>query len=201
MLSLLLVLAVTINATAPVIAERSGRVGQSPKVPSLKQKNLKNCQTKKNCSQRECRYRIGQKSGETVDVFYAIGKGGYGGDIEFILVWTRGTITGYQVMKSSEPWPRLSCAEDPFVSSVVGKKQIPVVLSTIYGDYEIQAISSTVSVNAILNGINGAVAAIQECHSRRSAMKRKSLKDGIAKTIPYSSPSSEPVQHWHFLGY
>lgn len=106
----------------------------------------------------------GQKTGYVV---YAIGKGGYGGDIEFILgVSDDGTITGYKVMKSSEtPGLGSRVGEEPFVSSVIGNKTDQAIVSAASPstDYDVQGISgSTVSVNAVVSGINGAIAAINE---------------------------------------
>jgi electron transport complex protein RnfG len=169
-----LVLAVTNNATAPVIAEREAEeLAESLKVASPEAEEFEELSEEQKEKIAAANENVGtaylaKKGGETVGyVFYAIGKGGYDGDIEFILGLDKeGTITGYQVMKSSEtPGLGSRVAEDPFVSSVVGKKtdQPVVAVDNPTGDYEIQAISqSTVSVNAILNGINGAVAAIQE---------------------------------------
>lgn len=100
-------------------------------------------------------------------VFKVVGKGGYGGPITFVIgVDKENTIIGYEVLISSETKGFGSqVSEDPFKSSVVGTKMDEKIVSAAEpsGDNDIQAISgTTISVKAILNGLNGAVSALEE---------------------------------------
>ncbi|MDO5017832.1 MAG: FMN-binding protein [Lagierella massiliensis] len=100
-------------------------------------------------------------------VIKAIGKGGYGGPITFVVgVDLENNIVGYQVLESSETKGFGSqVSEEPFISSVVGKNMSNEMVRSDNpsADNEIQAISgTTISVKAILNGLNGAVKALGE---------------------------------------
>ncbi|MDL2310828.1 FMN-binding protein [Peptostreptococcaceae bacterium OttesenSCG-928-C18] len=101
-------------------------------------------------------------------VFKTIGKGGYGGDITFVIGVDKEThnITGYKVLEHSETKGFGSqVTEEPFIGSVVGKSMDNEIVSAANpsSENEIQAISgTTISVTAILNGLNGAVNALAE---------------------------------------
>lgn len=100
-------------------------------------------------------------------VFKTIGKGGYGGPIKFVVgVDNDANIVGYKVLESSETKGFGSqVAEEPFISSVVGKNMSGEMVraENPSKENEIQAISgTTISVKAILNGLNGAVKALAE---------------------------------------
>ncbi|WP_100065096.1 FMN-binding protein [Miniphocaeibacter massiliensis] len=99
-------------------------------------------------------------------VFKTIGKGGYGGDITFVIGVNKEdhNITGYKVLSHSETKGFGSqVTEEPFIGSVVGKNMDKEMVSATNpsSENEIQAISgTTISVTAILNGLNGAVDAL-----------------------------------------
>lgn len=111
---------------------------------------------------------LAESGGEQVGyVFKVIGKGGYGGPITFVVgVDKENTIIGYEVLVHSETKGFGSqVTEDPFASSVIGNKMEGEIVSASEpsGDNDIQAISgTTISVKAILNGLNGAVDALKE---------------------------------------
>ncbi len=111
---------------------------------------------------------IASKGGTEIGyVFKTIGKGGYGGPIKFVVgVDNDANIVGYKVLESSETKGFGSqVAEEPFISSVVGKNMSGEMVraENPSKENEIQAISgTTISVKAILNGLNGAVKALAE---------------------------------------
>ncbi|WP_300409960.1 FMN-binding protein [Lagierella sp.] len=111
---------------------------------------------------------IASKGGTEIGyVFKTIGKGGYGGPIKFVVgVDSDSNIVGYKVLESSETKGFGSqVAEEPFISSVVGKSMAEEMTraDNPSKENEIQAISgTTISVKAILNGLNGAVKALAE---------------------------------------
>lgn len=107
------------------------------------------------------------KGGETEGyVFDVLGRGGYGGDIQFV-VGVNGEskeIVGYDVLKSAEtPGLGTQVAEEPFKGTVIGNtmNEPLVAAQDPAADNDVQAISgTTISVNAILDGLNSAVAAL-----------------------------------------
>lgn len=108
-----------------------------------------------------------KKGGETQGfVFDVLGRGGYGGDIQFV-VGVNGEskeIIGYDVLRSAEtPGLGTQVAEEPFVGTVKGNtmEEPLVAAAEPTADNDVQAISgTTISVNAILDGLNAAVAAL-----------------------------------------
>lgn len=111
---------------------------------------------------------IAKKGGEELGyVAKVIGTGGYGGDIIFVVGVEKEnmSIVGYDILSSKEtPGFGSKVAEEPFVSALMGKKMDKHLdkKDKPEGEYDIQAISGTTySVNAILNGLNGTVDALQ----------------------------------------
>ena len=99
-------------------------------------------------------------------VFDVLGRGGYGGDIQFV-VGVNGEskeIVGYDILKSAEtPGLGSQVGEEPFVGTVIGNtmEEPLVAAQDPSADNDIQAISgTTISVNAILDGLNSAVNAL-----------------------------------------
>lgn len=111
-----------------------------------------------------------KSGGEDVGYVFKVNGKGYGGPITFVIgVDKESTILGYQVIVTSETKGFGSqVQEEPFISSVVGKKIDKEVTAVAdpSGDNEIQAISgTTLSVKGILAGLNGAVDALAELDS------------------------------------
>ena len=108
-----------------------------------------------------------KKGGETEGfVFDVLGRGGYGGDIQFV-VGVNGEskeIIGYDVLRSAEtPGLGTQVSEEPFKGTVIGNtmNEPLVAAQDPSADNDVQAISgTTISVNAILDGLNAAVAAL-----------------------------------------
>ncbi len=111
-------------------------------------------------------YKAGKGGTTEGYVFDVLGRGGYGGDINFVVGVNGETkeIVGYDVLKSSEtPGLGTQVAEEPFVGTVVGNTMNEPMVAALdpSGDNDVQAISgTTISVNAILDGLNAAVAAL-----------------------------------------
>ncbi|MDO5649912.1 MAG: FMN-binding protein [Gallicola sp.] len=111
-------------------------------------------------------YKAGNGGTTEGYVFDVLGRGGYGGDINFVVGVNGETkeIVGYDVLKSAEtPGLGSQIAEEPFVGTVVGNTMNEPMVSAQdpSGDNDVQAISgTTISVNAILDGLNAAVAAL-----------------------------------------
>lgn len=169
-----LLLAVVNGYTSPIIAERESMEYQEAlkvafeeaeeferidegKLNKIKQEN-------DNIDDISIAKKDGKEIGYVVKV---IGTGGYGGDIIFVVGVEKEnmSIVGYDILSSKEtPGFGSKVGEEPFVSSLMGKKMDKHLdkKDKPEGDYDIQAISGTTySVNAILNGLNGTVDALQ----------------------------------------
>lgn len=101
-------------------------------------------------------------------VFDVNGRGGYSGDIKFVIGVEGGTntILGYSVLQSGEtPGLGSQIAEEPWISSVVGNtmNEEMVYSDNPTADNDVQAIAgTTTSVKAVLDGLNSVVAALPE---------------------------------------
>ena len=109
------------------------------------------------------------KSDKTVGyVFKTLGKNGYGGDISMLMAVNieNKTIVGFKVLKHSEtPGLGSRVTTDEYAKSVVGNKVTEHLVKNLHpdADNDIQAITgTTISVNAVLNGLNAAIDALQE---------------------------------------
>ncbi len=174
-----ILLAIVNSATSPIIEERAKKeYSDSLKLvyedadefksyedmnPDIKKELGKIKEDNKNIDDIVFAYSGGEVKGY---VFKTVGKGGYGGDIIFVIGVDKEThnITGYKVLESSETKGFGSqVGEEPFVGSVVGVNMDNEISSSAEpnGENEIQAISgTTISVSAILDGLNGAVNAL-----------------------------------------
>lgn len=97
----------------------------------------------------------------------ASGKGGYGGPVQIVVgVDEEKQITGFTILQSQEtPGIGDVIEEESFISGLIGKSlNAPVnAVGNPSGENEIQAISgATYSVNAVKNGLNAAVTALEE---------------------------------------
>ena len=101
-------------------------------------------------------------------VFKTLGKNGYGGDISMLMAVNieNKTIVGFKVLKHSEtPGLGSRVTTDEYAKSVVGNKVTEHLVKNLHpdADNDIQAITgTTISVNAVLNGLNAAIDALQE---------------------------------------
>ena len=112
---------------------------------------------------------VAKKSDKTVGyVFKTLGKNGYGGDISMLMAVNieNKTIVGFKVLKQSEtPGLGSRVTTDEYAKSVVGNKVTEHLVKNLHpdADNDIQAITgTTISVNAVLNGLNAAIDALQE---------------------------------------
>lgn len=112
---------------------------------------------------------IVKKSDKTVGyVFKTLGKNGYGGDISMLMAVNieNKTIVGFKVLKHSEtPGLGSRVTTDEYAKSVVGNKVTEHLVKNLHpdADNDIQAITgTTISVNAVLNGLNAVIDALQE---------------------------------------
>jgi electron transport complex protein RnfG len=101
---------------------------------------------------------------EEAYVFTVTTTEGYGGTIQFVLgVDTEGAITGISFLSISETAGLgMRWAQEPYISRFDGKKgdKLTLVKTTTDKEDEVEAISgSTVTSNAITNGVNAALAA------------------------------------------
>ena len=174
-------LAVVNGATSPIIENRAKKdYADSLKIVFDKADEFKSIQDMDGDQKSELE-KI-KKSNDNIDdivfaysggevagyVFKTIGKGGYGGDITFVIGVDKEThnITGYKVLEHSETKGFGSqVTEEPFSGTVVGRNMDEEIVSAASpsAENEIQAISgTTISVSAILNGLNGAVNALAD---------------------------------------
>ena len=92
----------------------------------------------------------------------------YGGDISMLMAVNieNKTIVGFKVLKHSEtPGLGSRITTDEYAKSVVGNKVTEHLVKNLHpdADNDIQAITgTTISVNAVLNGLNAAIDALQE---------------------------------------
>lgn len=170
-----LILALVNNYTSPIIAEREAvEYQEALKVAFEEAEEFEQIDAGKLSAIQENNENIedlsiakagGQEIGYVAKV---IGKGGYGGDIIFVVGIEKEnmTIVGYDVLSSKEtPGFGSKIAEEPFVGSLMGKRMDNHLdkKDDPTGEYDIQAISGTTySVKAILNGLNGTVDALNE---------------------------------------
>ena len=112
---------------------------------------------------------IAKKSDKTVGyVFKTLGKNGYGGDISMLMAVNieNKTIVGFKVLKHSEtPGLGSRVTTDEYAKSVVGNKVTEHLVKNLHtdSDNDIQSITGTkISFNAVLNGLNAAIDALQE---------------------------------------
>lgn len=162
--------------TAPVISERETReyaeslknvYEEADEFESLADKNEAKLNKIKEKNEAIEDIVYAKSGGEDIGYVFKVNGKGYGGPITFVIgVDKESNILGYQVLVTSETKGFGSqVQEEPFISSVVGKKidnEVKAVADPS-GDNEIQAISgTTLSVNGILKGLNGAVKALAE---------------------------------------
>ncbi|MCI5997462.1 MAG: RnfABCDGE type electron transport complex subunit G [Peptoniphilaceae bacterium] len=169
------VLAFANSFTSPVIKERERLqyeealrevFADADKFETLEDGKLNSIKTKiKNIEKVE----IAKKSDKTVGyVFKTLGKNGYGGDISMLMAINNEnqTIVGFKVLKHSEtPGLGSRVTTDEYAKSVIGNtvKEHLVKNLNPEADNDIQAITgTTISVNAVLNGLNAAIDALQE---------------------------------------
>lgn len=101
-------------------------------------------------------------------VFKTLGKNGYGGDISMLMAvkLEDKSIVGFKVLKHSETpglGSRVATAE--YAKSVVGNKATEHLVRNLNptADNDIQAITgTTISVKAVLNGLNAGVDALKD---------------------------------------
>ena len=101
-------------------------------------------------------------------VFKTLGKNGYGGDISMLMAvkLEDKSIVGFKVLKHSETpglGSRVATAE--YAKSVVGNKATEHLVRNLNptADNDIQAITgTTISVEAVLNGLNAGVDALKD---------------------------------------
>lgn len=169
------VLAFANSFTSPVIKERERLqyeealrevFADADKFETLEDGKLNSIKTKiKNIEKVE----IAKKSDKTVGyVFKTLGKNGYGGDISMLMAINNENqiIVGFKVLKHSEtPGLGSRVTTDEYAKSVIGNtvKEHLVKNLNPEADNDIQAITgTTISVNAVLNGLNAAIDALQE---------------------------------------
>lgn len=169
------VLAFANSFTSPVIKERERLqyeealrevFADADKFETLEDGKLNSIKTKiKNIEKVE----LAKKSDKTVGyVFKTLGKNGYGGDISMLMAINNEnqTIVGFKVLKHSEtPGLGSRVTTDEYAKSVIGNtvKEHLVKNLNPEADNDIQAITgTTISVNAVLNGLNAAIDALQE---------------------------------------
>lgn len=169
------VLAFANSFTSPVIKERERLqyeealrevFADADKFETLEDGKLNSIKTKiKNIEKVE----IAKKSDKTVGyVFKTLGKNGYGGDISMLMAINNENqiIVGFKVLKHSEtPGLGSRVTTDEYAKSVIGNTVKEHLVKNLnpeaYND--IQAITgTTISVNAVLNGLNAAIDALQE---------------------------------------
>ena len=169
------VLAIANSFTSPVIKAREKAqyeaalkevFADADKFETVEEGKLNTIKTKiKNIEKIE----IAKKSDKTVGyVFKTLGKNGYGGDISMLMAVNieNKTIVGFKVLKHSEtPGLGSRVTTDEYAKSVVGNKVTEHLVKNLHpdADNDIQAITgTTISVNAVLNGLNAAIDALQE---------------------------------------
>ncbi|MDO5718495.1 MAG: RnfABCDGE type electron transport complex subunit G [Tissierellia bacterium] len=161
-----LVLAVANSFTAPVIAEQKAQ-----KLAESLREVYSDAEEFDRLEDQEMADIIGENeavkeiftaksSGEPIGyIFRSLGKGGFGGKIEFIVAVSNDEeIKGFKVLAHEEtPGFGKQCEEAFFEDGVAGNKidQDLTAAESPSTDYDIQAISgSTITTTAILNGLN-----------------------------------------------
>ena len=170
-----LILAFANSFTSPVIQQREKQeyenalkevFADADKFETLEEGKLNSIKTKiKNIEKVE----IAKKSDKTVGyVFKTLGKNGYGGDISMLMAINteNQTIVGFKVLKHNETPGLGSRVPTPeYAQSVVGNKVTEHLVKNLHPDKDndIQAITgTTISVNAVLNGLNAAIDALAD---------------------------------------
>ena len=169
------VLAFANSFTSPVIKAREKAqyeaalkevFADADKFEAVEEGKLNTIKTKiKNIEKKE----VAKKSDKTVGyVFNTLGKNGYGRDISMLMAVNieNKPIVGFKVLNHSES-PALGSrvTTDEYAKSVVGNKVTEHLVKNLNpdADNDIQAITgTTISVNAVLNGLNAAIDALQE---------------------------------------
>lgn len=170
-----LVLAFANSFTSPVIKERERKqyevalkevFSDADKFETLEEGKLNQIKEKiKNIELIE----IAKKSDKSVGyIFKTNGKNGYGGDISMLMAikLEDKSIVGFKVLKHNETpglGSRVTTAE--YAKSVVGNKASEHLVKNLNPstDNDIQAITgTTISVNAVLNGLNAAIDALAQ---------------------------------------
>lgn len=169
------VLAFANSFTSPVIQQREKQqyekalkevFSDADKFETLEEGKLNSIKTNiKNIEKIE----VAKKSDKTVGyVFKTLGKNGYGGDISMLMAINteNKTIVGFKVLKHTEtPGLGSRVATDEYAQSVIGNKVSEHLVKNLHPDKDndIQAITgTTISVNAVLNGLNAAIDALAD---------------------------------------
>lgn len=170
-----LVLATANSFTYPIISAREKKqyedslkevFSTAEKFESLKENELMKINEKfPNIENIEIAKTADKKLGY---VFKTYGKNGYGGDILMLIAVNveDNTIVGFKVLKHSEtPGLGSRVTTEEYAQSVVGNKTTAPLVRSLNPDKDndIQAITgTTISVKAVLNGLNSAIEALGE---------------------------------------
>lgn len=170
-----LVLATANSFTYPIISAREKKqyedslkevFSTAEKFESLKENELMKIKEKfPNIENIEIAKTADKKLGY---VFKTYGKNGYGGDILMLMAVNveDNTIVGFKVLKHSEtPGLGSRVTTEEYAQSVVGNKTTAPLVRSLNPDKDndIQAITgTTISVKAVLNGLNSAIEALGE---------------------------------------
>lgn len=170
-----LVLALVNSFTSPIIQQRERMqyeaalkevFKEAEKFESLEEGKLKPIKEKiKNIENVEV-----AKQGDKVlgYVFKTLGKNGYGGDISMLMAVKLDdkSIVGFKVLKHSEtPGLGSRVATEAYAQSVIGNKATEHLVRDLNPtkDNDIQAITgTTISVKAVLNGLNASIDALKD---------------------------------------
>lgn len=165
-----LLLAVSNAYTAPVISARmqmeykNALKGVLPEADKFNKLDKSKFSKIKEISSNIEDVAIGEKNGENIGyAIKVVGKNAYKGEIIFLVGISKKDkkILGYEVLNSKETAGLGSrIGEEPFIKSVLGKsvKKHFEYKNNPTGENEVLALSgSTVSVKAIINGLNGVV--------------------------------------------
>lgn len=170
-----LILAVVNSFTSPIIQEREKKqyeqslkevFNDAEKFDRLEDQKLNPIKEKiKNIENIE----VAKKGGKTIGyVFKTLGKNGYGGDISMLMAVKNDdkSIVGFKVLKHSEtPGLGSRVATEEYAKSVIGNKATGHLVRNLHpsADNDIQAITgTTISVKAVLNGLNAAIDALKD---------------------------------------
>lgn len=170
-----LILAVVNSFTSPIIQEREKKqyeqslkevFNDAEKFDRLEDQKLNPIKEKiKNIENIE----VAKKGDKTIGyVFKTLGKNGYGGDISMLMAVKNDdkSIVGFKVLKHSEtPGLGSRVATEEYAKSVIGNKATGHLVRNLHpsADNDIQAITgTTISVKAVLNGLNAAIDALKD---------------------------------------
>lgn len=170
-----LVLAIANSFTYPVIKAREERQYQEALLEVFSE--AKSFETLDEASTKSIKEKITNievvevaKEGDKVlgYVFKTLGKNGYGGDISILMAVKKedSKIVGFKVLKHSEtPGLGSRVATPEYAQSVVGNSAKEHLVRNLNpsADNDIQAITgTTISVKAVLSGLNAGVDALKE---------------------------------------